>query len=763
MVGTRHATLAWWVVAVTAAAGSDHGQSECVITETSGPHCRQPANRPVRDQLLLQMHVGGSAVMTSTVATRSSVQLLQAHDSKMASHIRKLSKSPADVARVIQRGLLAILDAVAHFSASPPRVVEGIMILGADLLEAIELLLPTETATSQGFTDFKDAWTASFERLHSAVQSISADIDLYVAEGDPPILIRAIDSIIQEAGTIVMEFLPIQTAIEVEKYLNAVSEAFDTMGISWDEFANGRIVDGIEAVYWGLRGITDGLMPEVLKDNEIYQTIIGTLDVVLGNLTKTVLSYERHILESSVCWRTEKMRHKNRPSKCPANYAWDGLTDCFPMVTAAGSFLEGNKSRAVSVAKQATKREMARAVGAFEPFGLGECRAYSPGHNPSTWYLSQPDFTGGKNDCEALCMANPRCKAIEFMEPHHCEIWVVEPQSTSEVEGGSCYKRGGGELVAGRPVPAQCATDYPEKHGQYCYDTCPGGFHVKHGTNAKCQSSCVGDYPAESPQMCGKNQGMLTKAILEMVTTVMNGVFSLAENIVKMKENGVDAEILVDTIQTFIDMGKPFANPTCPEWELTDPTVAPTEDPTVCSKPCGLGAAPGECRLESGGLVICLAASAGTCAEGQTTCSGEDTTESTTPQVAVCSTQTKLYLTSHSWNQLQDSYGTVGFSPNSQGWERWTLSDAGDGKVFITSHRHAHLQDSHGHVGLSWNRQGWERWTISAAGNGKVYIASHQDKYLTDSHGRPAMSSSREAAQAWTLTDVTGAPACTFF
>jgi len=57
---------------------------------------------------------------------------------------------------------------------------------------------------------------------------------------------------------------------------------------------------------------------------------------------------------------------------------------------------------------------------------------------------------------------------------------------------------------------------------------------------------------------------MVTKAIMEMVTVGVNSAFKLAENIIKFKEHGVDANSLSSTIQVFIDMGKPFANPICP-------------------------------------------------------------------------------------------------------------------------------------------------------------------------------------------------------
>merc|ERR1712232_558352 len=97
---------------------------------------------------------------------------------------------------------------------------------------------------------------------------------------------------------------------------------------------------------------------------------------------------------------------------------------------------------------------------------------------------------------------------------------------------------------------------------------------VKDDNFNKCISACEGKFPAETSGMCGRDSGMITKAILEMVTTVLNSAFSLADNIIKMKEHGVNGETLAATIQIFIDMGKPFANPTCPEPEEA-PTPAP--------------------------------------------------------------------------------------------------------------------------------------------------------------------------------------------
>jgi hypothetical protein len=250
------------------------------------------------------------------------------------------------------------------------------------------------------------------------------------------------------------------------------------------------------------------------------------------------------------------------------------------------------------------------------------------------------------------------------------------------------------------------------------------------------------------------------QAIMEMVTVILNSAFSLADNAIKMKEHGVNAEYLTNTIQIFIDMGKPFANPICPEWEL--PTPAPTPAPTpenhaVCLQDCTLGAAPGDCRLQTGGMVICLAQVGGSCSAGQTNCAQGSSAE---PKSVSCKMNEQVYISGHSWNQLQDGNGRIGMSPNSQGWEQWTITDAGDGKVFLTSYHKKHLQDARGNLATSSNSGGWEKWEITPAGNGKVFITSHRGEQLSDNQGGVGIANKKGNSESWTITDLHGGPAC---
>eukprot|EP00927_Polykrikos_kofoidii_P030890 TRINITY_DN26571_c0_g1_i1.p1 TRINITY_DN26571_c0_g1~~TRINITY_DN26571_c0_g1_i1.p1 ORF type:complete len:591 (+),score=70.19 TRINITY_DN26571_c0_g1_i1:105-1877(+) len=518
-------------VCIFAVVGFDDGVA-CAACwkQTASSNQRSSLFPPMLMQTHARFRKNDGATITVTNGGESALIVadIENADALILAHIRSLSTNPYKVAGVIREGIQAVLRATLHFVAVPPRIYEGIVQLCEDLLVCVSSLLPPEQIESATFRRFRKA----IQGLRETAESIISDIQRFIDEGSPPPLIRAIGGIIGQAAAIAVSFLPPQTSVEVSKYLNAVQEALETMGTSWDEFAKGNTVKGIEAVYWGLRSITDGLMPDSVKADGIYKAVIGTLDNIIGNLSKTVLSYERHIMESSVCWRFEKSRERERPTVCPTRYVWDGSAYCYPLLS-----------------------------------------------------LSLDEVTSAASSAMTLSPA--------LQSPQHYAI------------PAKC------EVVGNNPV---------EKHGDFCYAPCPGGMHVKNDETSKCISSCEGRFPAETPQMCGRDQGIVIKAILEMVTTVLNSAFTVAENIIRMKNDGVDAESLTSTINAFIEMGKPFANPTCPSW-TRESTVSPSLA-VVCQAECNVGSTPGACRLESGGLTICLPSAGGFCAAGQLDCAG---------------------------------------------------------------------------------------------------------------------------------------------
>merc|ERR1719507_2028855 len=114
---------------------------------------------------------------------------------------------------------------------------------------------------------------------------------------------------------------------------------------------------------------------------------------------------------------------------------------------------------------------------------------------------------------------------------------------------------------------AACDTENEdvEKAGTWCVSQCPEGYQEK---NAKtCVQLCSGKFPVEGMVgMCGTDPGEVVVAVAQMATMVTNGAVKSYLLISEMKEEGrVDAERLSGTINAFVDMGKPFARPQCPE------------------------------------------------------------------------------------------------------------------------------------------------------------------------------------------------------
>ncbi|CAK0870360.1 unnamed protein product [Prorocentrum cordatum] len=81
----------------------------------------------------------------------------------------------------------------------------------------------------------------------------------------------------------------------------------------------------------------------------------------------------------------------------------------------------------------------------------------------------------------------------------------------------------------------------------------------------QCKTQCQGEFPADDgAMMCGRNPGVLAEAVMNMVIGVATGAINSGLLIASMAKDGVDTDSLVNTIQAFVNMGKPFAYQTCP-------------------------------------------------------------------------------------------------------------------------------------------------------------------------------------------------------
>jgi len=178
-------------------------------------------------------------------------------------------------------------------------------------------------------------------------------------------------------------------------------------------------------------------------------------------------------------------------------------------------------------------------------------------------WTRQIGFARSMSGYECLRKASMTPASGVSLQQRQTETQGRQLGATKQLDKTTQAKNGNQQPPRGA-IPARCdsSSRFSEKHGHFCYSACGDGFEPK--SHSTCISKCEGKFPSETPAMCGQNPGMITKAIMEMVTVVMNSAFKLSENIIKFKEHGVDANSLSSTVQVFIDMGKPFANPICP-------------------------------------------------------------------------------------------------------------------------------------------------------------------------------------------------------
>merc|ERR1712066_720945 len=103
-----------------------------------------------------------------------------------------------------------------------------------------------------------------------------------------------------------------------------------------------------------------------------------------------------------------------------------------------------------------------------------------------------------------------------------------------------------------------------EKAGHWCVSPCPPGYTAKDANT--CVQLCGGGMSAGSFGICGPSPEEGYAVIAETAAMVGNGGIKAYTLIDDMNKTGVDGEKLARTINTLVDMGKPFAHPRCPEF-----------------------------------------------------------------------------------------------------------------------------------------------------------------------------------------------------
>lgn len=435
-------------------------------------------------------------------------------------------QTPANIAEALRKGLEGIQFAIRPLQAQPSDVVGGISKLGSTLLDCMVLIITEEGKSNWGDYDkFQKEWTEKFNGLAASVDDIKLDLNEFVATGKVKHLTSGLSQILSQASDISLDLVPGDLGKTISRYLDSLNKAFVSVGEAIRQFEDGDTLSSLETVYFGLRNATDSLMPELVENNAMYNSIVNTLDGIVGGISKDVLEYKRRIAESSACWKVSRSRERRMPKICPDGFNWDGERHCWPKE---------------------------------------DSKCWQPAAECVPTFIFRGDTYSNctrKNHKQPWCSHNAKYKWGKWS---NCEE-VACSESLLSLSAGSVDRSTSGKQQKGT-IPARCDdsddSKYSEKTGGWCYADCSTGFEA---FGAKCWTQCEGStFPAESSLICGRDPGVLASTLMELLTVTLHSAFRAVTVISKMQAVGVDAENLGSTIQILIDAGKPFALPRCP-------------------------------------------------------------------------------------------------------------------------------------------------------------------------------------------------------
>lgn len=140
------------------------------------------------------------------------------------------------------------------------------------------------------------------------------------------------------------------------------------------------------------------------------------------------------------------------------------------------------------------------------------------------------------------------------------------------------------------------------------------------------------------------------------------------------------------------------------------------------------------------------------------------------PGRLVCSFEDTKVLIRNNDQHLQDNRNNTRMHSNSGSWEKWSITDAGDGKVFIQGNFGRYLTDDHGSAKMfrHADHPSWQKWTIRPVDTDawplKVYITSWRNKQLQydRSEGKLKTSDLEDPETRWRIREPDGDAACKF-
>jgi hypothetical protein len=487
--------------------------------------------------VLMQVQVeAGKTNLREILQSRARINVLEAQDrsyalassatARVVGHMRRFRADPANVAEALTKGISAVQSAFPLFMKSPPEISKGISMLGLAVLDSIDILLTEEGKKDwHNYEKFQLLWKQAFNELPSTADDIKQSLESYSASGNPAELIKAIFDILTEAVEAILNIEMSEIGQEIARFIDAVKDTFTFVGEAVREYEKGDIPASIETTYFGLRTVATTLIPQEKQDELAFILVVGSLDGLVGGLSKDLLDYKRKIVEPTVCWKEAKSRGWSKPTLCPEGYTWDHEKHCWPeMCWEAAADCMANFTYMGKVHK-----------------------GCSVDHYNAPWCSHDKDFQWYSGWSECVKVPCKRSPSLLSTGLDSAARWKHQVNGT---------------------IPARCdpSSKYLEKIGGWCYAECPLGYEADGG---RCWTSCSGGVSAEWPLMCGRDMGVLMTAAVEMASAVLHAAFTAATLVEKIKLMGVNVETVAATVDMLIKLSKPFSYSICSQQHLS--------------------------------------------------------------------------------------------------------------------------------------------------------------------------------------------------
>eukprot|EP00929_Paragymnodinium_shiwhaense_P092159 TRINITY_DN5202_c0_g1_i2.p1 TRINITY_DN5202_c0_g1~~TRINITY_DN5202_c0_g1_i2.p1 ORF type:complete len:549 (+),score=194.03 TRINITY_DN5202_c0_g1_i2:61-1707(+) len=264
-------------------------------------------------------------------------------DEEVKEHVLKLYNNVTEVSRILTTGLTFVTASVSKFTMVPPEVEPGLKMFGDGIAEIIEGLMPEAYLECAEWESFDEGWT-EFSESVGETMTIKNDIMLFHDSGDEEALFRALTTMLQELESIMSHHLPKEVALTVEKYVDTIINTLESILSAWHAINRHEPLEALDAIYFGVRNITDSIMTDVGQQaNEIYKIVTQALDTVMSNLSQTIMNYKNLLEEANTCFKHQTQRERQPTSTedgtCPDNYeriipnCWKNCPDSMMMTS----------------------------------------------------------------------------------------------------------------------------------------------------------------------------------------------------------------------------------------------------------------------------------------------------------------------------------------------------------------------------------------------------------------------------------------------